>query len=393
MTPAVPLKIGLLAGEASGDQLGASLMAALRSQVATPIEFRGVAGPAMQAQGMTSLFPLSDIAVMGFLPVLRHLPTLIARIRRCVDAIVAAPPDVLVLIDSPDFTHAVARRVRKRLPQLPIVDYVSPSVWAWRPGRARGMRRYVDHVLALLPFEPDAHRRLGGPACTYVGHPLIERLAELRPAEGEAARAAPVLLVLPGSRRAEIEALMPTFGTVGGAIAAIVPGLSIVLPAVDSQAARIERLAATWPCRPTVVRGEAAKFAAFRRARVALAASGTVTLELALSGVPMVVAYRVPKLEAALARRLIQVPSIVLPNLILGEAAIPEMVQDDCVPEKLMAALLALLASGTERERQVAALQRLDARMRLGGSLTPSALAARVVLSYVPALRSTLADR
>jgi lipid-A-disaccharide synthase len=391
MTSAAPIKIGLLAGEASGDQLGASLIEALRSYGAA-IEFRGVAGPAMQAQGMTSLFPLEDIAVMGFLPVLRHLPALVARVMLCVDDIVASPPDVLVLIDSPDFTHAVARRVRRRLPHLPIIDYVSPTVWAWRPGRAKRMRDYVDHVLALLPFEPDAHRRLGGPACTYVGHPLIERLADLRPEGGEAARSAPILLVLPGSRRAEIEALMPVFGTVAAAIARDVPGLSVVVPAVDSQAALIEWLAASWPLQPSIIRGEAAKFSAFRHARAALAASGTVTLELALSGVPMVVAYRVPKLEAALARRLIQVPSIVLPNLILGEAAIPEMVQNDCVPEKLIPALRVLLLPGHERQRQVAQLGRLDTLMRPAGGLTPSALAARIVLSAVPQLKSTLAD-
>ncbi len=393
MTPVRPLTIVLLAGEASGDQLGASLIEALGRQAETPIRFRGVGGPMMQARGMTSLFPLSDIAVMGFLPVLRHLPVLIERIGRCVADIVASPPDVLVLIDSPDFTHAVARRVRRRLPQLPIIDYVSPSVWAWRPGRARRMRRYVDHVLALLPFEPAAHRRLGGPACTYVGHPLIERLNELRPAGGDSARQAPVLLVLPGSRRAEIEALMACFGIVAARLSAVVPELSIVLPAVDSQVPLIERLASAWPRKPAIIRGEAAKFAAFRQARAALAASGTVTLELALSGVPMVVAYRVPKLEAALARRLIQVPSIVLPNLILGEAVIPEMIQDDCDPERLAPALLALMVPGNERQRQVAALARLDQAMRLEGGVTPSELAARIVLGYAARDRSALADR
>ena len=182
-----PWRIALVAGEVSGDQLGFKLMRALRE--ANPgVAFMGVGGDAMTAEGLSSLFPMSDIAVMGILPVLARLPTLLARIRATADAIIAARPDALVIIDSPDFTHRVARRVRAALPGLPVVDYVSPTVWAWRPGRARKMRGYVDTVLALLPFEPEAHRRLGGPDCVYVGHPLIERLSELRPDAGEARR-------------------------------------------------------------------------------------------------------------------------------------------------------------------------------------------------------------
>ncbi len=176
-----PLHIALVVGEHSGDQLGFKLMQALKRRLGEGgVRFSGVAGEAMEHEGMASLFPLADIAVMGILPVIKRLPTVLARIRETAAAIVADPPDVLVIIDSPDFTHRVARRVRRAMPRLPVVDYVSPSVWAWRPGRAKAMRGYVDHVLALLPFEPQAHRDLGGPACTYVGHPLIERLDELR---------------------------------------------------------------------------------------------------------------------------------------------------------------------------------------------------------------------
>ncbi|HXE23622.1 MAG TPA: lipid-A-disaccharide synthase, partial [Roseiarcus sp.] len=183
-----PLRVALVAGEHSGDQLGDKLMRALREARAGDVAFSGVGGEAMEAEGLRSLFPISDIAVMGILPVLARLPTLIKRIRATAAAIVADKPDALVIIDSPDFTHRVARRVRAALPSLPIVDYVSPSVWAWRPGRAKAMRAYVDCVLALLPFEPEAYRRLGGPRCVYVGHPLIERLADLRPNEDEARR-------------------------------------------------------------------------------------------------------------------------------------------------------------------------------------------------------------
>ncbi len=173
------MRIFLIAGEASGDQLGAALMQALRARA--DVVFSGVGGAEMVNAGLTSLFPLDDLAVMGFLPVLRHLPRLMKRLDETVAAVLDEKPDALILIDSPDFTHRVARRVRRQMPTLPIIDYVSPTVWAWRSGRARAMRAYIDHVLALLPFEPDAYRRLGGPACSYVGHPLIERLSELLP--------------------------------------------------------------------------------------------------------------------------------------------------------------------------------------------------------------------
>ncbi len=183
-------RVALVAGEHSGDQLGQKLMQALSEAYAGEVAFFGVGGEAMEVAGLESLFPISDIAVMGILPVLARLPKLMARIRETAEAVVAARPDALVIIDSPDFTHRVARRVRAALPNLPIVDYVSPSVWAWRPGRARAMLPYVDCVLALLPFEPEAYRRLSGPRCVYVGHPLIERLGTLRPNVDEARRRA-----------------------------------------------------------------------------------------------------------------------------------------------------------------------------------------------------------
>ena len=373
-------RIFLLAGEESGDGLGAPLMRALRRRRPDAI-LAGVGGHAMEAEGLRSVFPMQDVAVMGFLPVIARLPTLVRRVREAVRAVLADPPDVLVLIDSPGFTHAVAKRVRRRLPALPVIDYVSPSVWAWRPGRAARMRPYVDHVLALLPFEPEAHRKLGGPRCTYVGHPLAERLDELAPdAEERAAREAdpPTLLVLPGSRRSEIERLMPVFGAAVAELARRNGAFDLVLPAVAHHRARIELLAETWPVRPRIVAGEARKHAAFRRARAALAASGTVTLELALAGVPTVVAYRVSRAEEFVARRLIQVASIVLPNLVLGRNAVPELIQAACTPERLADALAPLLAGGAARAAQVAALAEVTERVRVPEP--PSEAAARLVL-------------
>jgi lipid-A-disaccharide synthase len=386
-----PLHVALVVGEHSGDQLGFKLMHALKARLgAGGVRFSGTAGEAMEREGMTSLFPLSEIAVMGILPVLRRLPSLLRRIRETADAIIAARPDVLVIIDSPDFTHRVARRVRLALPQLPVVDYVSPSVWAWRPGRARAMTRYVDHVLALLPFEPEAHRRLGGPACTYVGHPLIERLAELRarPAERVAAdSASPVLLVLPGSRRSEIRRLLVPFGETIGVLQSSGFDGRVVIPAVAHLEAEIRAGVASWSRPPEIVAGEAAKLAAFRTARAALAASGTVTLELALAGVPMVVAYRVSKLEEQL-KYVIKVPSIVLPNLILGENVIPELLQEASTPEALAAALAPLLQDTPQRKAQLAALARLDGLMTLPEGDTPSDRAARIVLETLASRRT-----
>ncbi len=385
MSPSgAPLDVFLVAGEPSGDQLGFKLMRALR-EASPGLNLRGVGGEAMSREGLSSLFPMSDIAVMGLLPVIRRLPLLLRRIGQTADAIIANPPDVLVIIDSPDFTHRVARRVRAALPRLPIVDYVSPTVWAWRPGRAPAMRAYVDEVLALLPFEPAAHARLGGPDCTYVGHPLIERLAELRPNADEArARDAspPLLVVLPGSRRSEIERLMDMFGqTIAQTIARTGP-LDVVLPAVSHLAPLIAQKARGWEVQPRIVLGEAEKYAAFRSARAALAASGTVTLELALAQVPMVVGYRVSRIEA-LARFLVTASSIVLPNLILGENAIPELVQEECTPQALSAALVPLVSGGEQRDAQARALLRLDDLMLLQSGDTPSARAARAVLGRV----------
>lgn len=384
MTTTPSKRIWLVAGEDSGDQLGAKLMRALSDLSDGPVAFGGVGGEAMAAQGFVSLFPLDDVAVMGYLPVAARLRTLLRRIRQTVRDIVESRPDILVIIDSPGFTHAVASRVRKRLPSLPIVDYVSPSVWAWRPWRAAKMRPFIDHVLALLPFEPDAHRRLGGPDCTYVGHPLIERLAELRPKADEAAAregTPPTLVILPGSRRSEIERLMPVFGATLDLLVQRYGPIDAVLPAVTRHRAMIERLALSWSRPVTIVHGEVAKYAAFRRSRAALAASGTVTLELALAGVPMVVAYKVSRLEEAVARRLIQVPTIVLPNLILGENAMPEFIQAECTPGRLGEAMLPLLKGGEARDAQVRSLQRIDGAMRLAGDDEPSRKAARIVLS------------
>jgi lipid-A-disaccharide synthase len=373
--------IFLIAGEESGDQLGGALMAALRERLGGRVRFAGVGGARMAANGLDSLFPITETAIVGFSAVFARLPQLLARIRQAADAAVEANPDVLVIIDSPDFTHRVARRVRQRAPGIPIVDYVSPSVWAWRPGRARRMRAYVDHVLAILPFEPAVHQRLGGPPCTYVGHPLLEKRHVLRPRPGERPALArgvrPTLLVLPGSRRAEVERLSVCFGNALDRIARARPDFEVVIPAVEHLAEEIRSRVRSWRNNPKVVVGEEEKLAAFRRAHAALAASGTVTLELALAHVPMAVAYRI-ELPVGLLRLFVDAPSIVLPNLVLGERAIPEFINSEATPEALATAVAPLLGDTPTRTRQVAALERIDGLMAIDGA--PSDLAAGIVL-------------
>src|SRR5688572_25276978 len=387
-----PLRVFLVAGEESGDRLGAPLMRALRER-RNEVTFAGVGGSEMAQEGLASLFPLGDLAVMGFNAVARKLPLIFRRIRETAAAVIAAQPDVLVIIDSPDFTHRVARRVRRRAPSIPIVNYVSPSVWAWRPGRARSMRRYVDHVLALLPFEPEAHERLGGPPCSYVGHPLIERLDWMRdldpaPLADRLALdpARPVLVVLPGSRASEVARLMQPFGETVARLAASDSARQVIIPAVDSVRPLIEARLADWPLRPHLVSGEEDRIRAFKLARVALAASGTVTLELALTATPAVVAYRVDALAARL-RFLLRVPSVVLANLVLGENVYPEYLQEDCTPDRLAAAVAPLLQDTPARELQLAELRRVPDLMRLPSG-NPSEAAAEIVTRLVGSGRS-----
>ncbi len=376
------LAIVLVAGEESGDQLGAPLMRALKARTGGRVHFAGVGGREMAAEGLISPFPIEELAIIGFAAIPRRLPLILRRIRETAALVVAAQPDALVIIDSPDFTHRVARRVRAAAPAIPILDYVSPSVWAWRPGRASAMRSYVDHVLALLPFEPRAHARLGGPPCTYVGHPLLERLAQLRPSAQEASRRLadpPVVLVLPGSRGGEIRRLLAIFGQAVAPLGAGPQPPELVLPTLPHLAERIAAATAGWPLKPRLVVDPGDKQAAFRVARAALVKSGTVTLELALAGVPMVTAYKVSLIEEVVARIAIQVPSVILPNLILEENVVPEFLQRDCTPRNLAAALMPLLSDSPERRRQIEAFGRLDVVMGAGGPVSPSGRAADIV--------------
>jgi lipid-A-disaccharide synthase len=383
-TPAEsPLTIGIIAGESSGDQLGSRLMRALAAEAGTAIRFVGVGGPLMTEAGLASLFPMSDIAVNGVLPVLRRLPLLLRRMGDAARGIAAERPDIVVHVDAQDFNQRVARRLKRLLPDTPLVCYVSPTVWAWRSGRARKIARIYSSLMAVLPFEPEVHLRLGGPPTTYVGHPLMERLGDITPnaAETRTRQKEPYrLLLLPGSRHGEISRLLPVFGEAVQALHARFPGLQVQLPAVAHLRAEIEGLIAAWPVKPALLDGEEAKLAAFRTARAALAASGTVTLELALAGVPTVAAYKVSYIEGEIARRLIKVKFATLPNLILGRKLLPEFIDWDWTGETLADAVSAILADGPARDAQIEGFEEVR-RLMAEGVDTPSRTAARIVLA------------
>jgi lipid-A-disaccharide synthase len=387
---AAPVRIALIAGEASGDHLGAALIDALAARL-PHLETFGVGGAEMLARGFRSCFAMSEIAVMGPLTILSRLPQLLARIRETAAYVVDARPDLAVLVDCPEFSHRVARRLRKAMPGLPIIDYVAPSVWAWRPGRARAMRGYVDEVMALLPFEPDVFARLGGPRCRYVGHPAVERpAADIAQIDSLRARAAadgrPLLAVMPGSRMNELKRLCGPFRDALAILAGSARPPAVVMPTLPHLEAGLAREATGWALRPLVVSTGPDRRAAMALADAALVASGTATLELALARTPMVVGYRAEPLFAWM-RHIFPIHSIVLANLVHGGSPVPEFYQGRCTGRRLAAAVAPLLVPGPERDAQLRALDEI-ARKVTGDGTPPSARAAEIVLEALAMSRA-----
>lgn len=370
----------LVAGEPSGDALGAALMRALRAASDGAIEFVGVGGEGMAGQGLDSILPMSDLSVMGLAEILPRAPKLLGHISRAARFARACRPDVLVTIDSPGFNFRLAGRLAGQ--GIPLVHYVAPSVWAWRPGRARKIAPLFDHLLALLPFEPPYFERHGLP-CTFVGHSVTEHQTpegsgpRFRGRHGIAGDS-PLIAVLPGSRRTETDRLLPVFGGTVSRLVAENPELRIVVPTVAGVADQVRGAAQSWAGDPVVVAGADERAAAIAASNVALAASGTVTLELALAGVPMVVAYRMNPLTNAIIRSLASVdyPSII--NIILDRPAIPELLQGDCVPEGLSREVMKLLTDAHARARQIGDAQKAMQELGVGGK-RPSERAAEVV--------------
>lgn len=385
------MRIFLIAGEPSGDALGAALMEGL-IQLAPGVAFAGVGGPLMQAQGLTSLFPMQELSIMGIAEVLPKYRHLKRRIRETAEAIARAAPDAVVTIDSPDFCLRVLALARAENPGLKTIHYVAPSVWAWRPGRALRMARVVDHVLALLPFEPP-YMEAAGMGCTFVGHPVAtqpvastEEVALFR-AGAQVGPGAPLILCLPGSRRGEVSRLLPVFRAALEPVTAAHPGAKVVIPTTANVTELVQQGVAGWrgaivldPRNAPVEAWQRQKRAAFRAADVALAASGTVSLELAASGVPMVIAYRMNPISQAIISRLLRVDTVTLVNLVSETRAVPEFIGPACRPEAIAVALERVLAGGEARTAQLAAMDLTMDRLGRGGE-APGDRAARAVLA------------
>jgi lipid-A-disaccharide synthase len=387
--PGAPF-IFVITGEPSGDALGGALIAALRERVGDGLRVAGIGGERMREQGIESLAPLSDLAIAGVTEVVPRAPVIFRHVRNAVATIRAERPDAVVTIDSSGFSWRIAQRLRRRGERLPLIHYVAPMVWAWRGGRARRMARWYDHLLVLLPFEPLYFAQVGL-ACTYVGHPVVAGgagngdAARFRAAHDIAAET-PVLTVLPGSRGGEVRRLMPIFGETLRSLEAAVGAFRVAVPTVETVAELVTAGVRDWPGEPIILRGDTAKYDAFAASRAALAASGTVALELAMAGLPMTVAYRLSRPTEILLERVLKVRQVNLINLILGRPLVAEHLGPFCTPERLAATLVELI-----RDERVRAAHRdgYDAAVRLlgAGDLSPSLKAADKILEIIAARR------
>jgi lipid-A-disaccharide synthase len=377
------MRVFLIAGEPSGDALGQALMQGLKTLV-PEVEFLGIGGPRMCGEGMTSLFPMDELSVMGLAEILPKYFHLKRRIRESAEAVIAARPDVLITIDSPDFCLRVARLVKAAAP-IRTVHYVAPTVWAWRPGRAQKMAAMIDHVLALFPFEPPL-MQAAGMECDFVGHPIATQPRATK-AEADAFRAAhgiddaPLALLLPGSRRGEVSRIAPVLADTLARLSSEVPGLRAVLPAAGPVTPMLKDMLPDWPVQPILLdpaeTDDATKRAAFHAADVAVAASGTVSLELAAARTPMVIAYRMHPITFAIMQRMILTDTVTLVNLVADSRTVPEFLGPDCRADLIAPAARALLDDPTAQGEAMALTM---ACLGEGGE-DPGLRAARAVLS------------
>ncbi|HEX3498948.1 MAG TPA: lipid-A-disaccharide synthase [Stellaceae bacterium] len=381
----VPL-IFVIAGEPSGDVLGGALMAALRERTGGAVRFAGIGGEHMAKEGLRSLVPLHELAIMGITEVLPRARQVLQRVRETADTVMAMQPAAVVTIDSSGFTWRIAQRLRERGERVILIHYVAPMVWAWRASKARKIARWYDHLMTLLPFEPPYFTAVGL-SCRYVGHPVLESGAER--GDGAAFRCryripaeAQVLCLLPGSRRGEVGRLLPIFRQTVEALLRRRPGLVLVLPTIELVADAVGEATRNWPVPVTIVRGVPEKFAAFAASDVALAASGTVLLELAMAELPAVVAYKMNPLTGWLARRLVKSHYVNLVNITLDRLVVPELLLEECTPDRLSLALEDLLGNEAARAAQVAGYR--ESLVRLGrGGIAPSLRAADDVLAVM----------
>ncbi len=382
-----PIHIMLVAGEPSGDALGGQLINALKDS-GISVEISGVGGPLMMAQGLDSLYPINDIAVMGLAQVIPRLALLKRRVDQAVSHALSVRPDAVVLIDSPGFNHPIARRLKKRGFLNPVIKYVAPQVWASRPGRAQKIARFIDHLLVLLPFEPPYFEAASLPT-TFVGHPVTER--SVQPGAGAAFRAkhgidpnAPVLCLLPGSRVSEIKFLLPLFHRTVSDLTQRIPGLELIVPVLPNVSEAVHKKISSWGVKTTFVdsQHESEKFAAFDASTVALAASGTVSLELALARVPCVIGYKMGWLTAELARPFILVTYATLINIMASQEIVPEFIQERCQPEAMANAVERFFSNERVRAQHLADVATIMETLRVQG-LTPSRRAAKAILDII----------
>ncbi|MEQ9812103.1 MAG: lipid-A-disaccharide synthase [Azospirillaceae bacterium] len=382
-TPSVP-RLFFVTGETSGDLIGARLLRALRRRHGGELAIAGLGGEAMAAEGLDSLFDPSELSLFGIFELLPHLPRILRRRRQVIAAIAAFRPDAVIGIDASAFFRTVSKGLAKRGDPAARILYKAPQAWGYWAWRARPLARLYDAILAILPFEPAFFARYGAEA-RFIGHPATD--AGIEDADGPAFRrthaipaTAPLLAVLPGSRHGEVTRLLPVFREVVARVAGSRPELRVVLPTVTTVAETVRQLTYDWSVPVAIVTGEAARYAAFRAADAALAASGTVTTELAIAGTPMVVAYRVSAITGGLAHRISRVDHVSIVNLVLDHAVVPEFLQERCTPDLLVPALQDVLADGAPRRRQIAGLAEAVAMLRPPGGLSPSDAAADIVL-------------
>ena len=390
MTASDATFIFIVTGEPSGDALGGALIAALRQRIGGGLRVAGIGGERMREQGLDSLVPLADLAIMGVAEVLPRAPIILRRVRETVAAVRELRPDAVVTIDSSGFSWRVAHALRRRGESLPLIHYVAPMVWAWRAGRARRMARWYDHLMTLLPFEPPYFERVGL-SCSFVGHPVLECGADrgdggrFRAAHGLAADDL-LITVLPGSRRGEVRRLLPIFGAALDQLTELIGRFRVVVPTVATVAPTVGSAVGGWPGHVIVVKQPQEKYDAFAASRAALAASGSVALELALARLPMVVGYRLNPMTEALLDRVLKVRQVNLVNLLLGRSLVTELLGPYCSPLRLAASLAQLV-----NDEQVRAAHRQgydEAVRRLSGDgASPSLRAADQILELVAARR------
>jgi len=374
----------LIAGEASGDLLGARLMQALKKKTNGAVRFAGIGGPRMQEEGIDLFFSQTELAHFGLFELLRHIPHILKRIKQTVAKIRHMRPAALITIDAPDFCFRVAKQLKGE--GIPLIHYVAPSVWFWRPGRAKKIARFLDHLLALLPFEPPYFTREGLP-CTFVGHSIIESGAE----KGDAHRFrtkynitpdATLLTVLPGSRTSEISRLMPVFKQTVAILHKQHPNLRVVIPTISNFADRLRIQSQDWATPVTIVQGDADKYDALAASRAALACSGTVSVELAMASLPSLTAYKINWLTAMLYRPFVKMTYVNLVNIMHNHMVVPEMLQTNCTPKKLAATIDELMSDGAARQKQIQKLS--EVALWLGqGQFVPSKRAAEVIMDTI----------